>query len=217
MEVFANRREAGRRLAERLRDEPRIVAADRLVVLGIPRGGLPVGAEVANHLGAPLDVALVRSLRTPSNPELSFGSVDADGHVEIDRSTVERLGISEEQIEAEVAERRDSLAQRLELYRAAMEWVELAQATVVVVDDGIATGGTAARACRYARRAGAAEVIVATPVAPPGVEERLGDVVDDVVVLVTPPEFLAVAQVYEEYPTLDDPSAVAAARLAAHG
>ncbi len=217
MEVFANRREAGRRLAEQLRDESSVIAASRVVVLGIPRGGLPVGAEVANRLGVPLDVALVRSLRTPANPELGFGSVDAAGHVEIDEAMVERLGISQEQIDAEVADRRASLQQRLELYRAAIEPVDLSDACVVVVDDGIATGGTARKSCRYARRAGAAHVVMAAPVAPPDVHERLGDVVDDVVVLVTPPEFLAVAQVYEEYPTLDDASAVAAARLAAHG
>jgi putative phosphoribosyl transferase len=212
MQVFDNRAEAGRRLAIELEAHPAVVGAERLVVLAVPRGGLPVGAEVARALGAELDVVVARKLRTPNNPELGFGAVGADGHVEVDRATMERLGITEEQLEAEMADRREAVQRRLTLYRSVAAPVDLQGAVVVVVDDGIATGGTSRQACALARRGGAATVVLAVPVAPVDTAQRLADAADDVVVLSSPAEFLGVSQAYAEFEQLDDEAAVAALR-----
>lgn len=214
MHVFADRPDAGRQLAAGLAEVPAVAGADRLVVLAVPRGGLPVGAEVARAFDAPLDVAVVRKLRSPANPELGYGAIDAEGHVELDEPTVERLGITSEEIEAEIADRRELVRRRLELYRDVTDRVEMAGACVVVVDDGIATGGTARQACAFARRAGASRVVMAAPVGPADVEERLAGVADEVVVLVRPAELLSVSQAYEDFALLDDDTAVDAVRAA---
>lgn len=214
MEVFEDRQDAGRRLASVLAERPDVRAAERVVVLGIPRGGLPVGAEVARALGAAFDVVVVRKLRSPENPELGFGAVGAGGYVEIDRDTVDRLGIAREQVDAEVAQQRAAVQQRLDLYRAVAPPVELDGALVIVVDDGVATGGTARQACAFARRSRAARVVLAVPVAPRGTGNRLAADTDDVIVLSTPAEFMAVGQAYADFSQLTDTDAVAALRRA---
>lgn len=206
MKVFEDRRDAGRRLAAALVDDDLVATAQRVVVLAIPRGGLPVGAEVAQALGAEFDVVVVRKLRTPHNPELGFGAVGPDGHVEIDQDLVERLGLTDEQIESEVKDRQRAITRRLALYRSVIPSVDLAGALAVVVDDGIATGGTARQACALARRLGAARVVLAVPVAPRRASVELGDAADRVLVLSEPAEFLAVGQAYKDFSQLDDPT-----------
>ena len=210
--IFTDRIEAGRRLATALAEDPVVRDAGRVVVLAIPRGGLPVGAEVSRVLGAPLDVAVARRLRAPHDPEIGVGGVGADGHVEIDEATVERLGLTREEVDAEVAHRRARVARRLELYRRVVDPVDLDGAVVVVVDDGIASGGTARLACSLARRGGAAEVVLAVPVAPESAEHDLAEVADRILVLTTPAEFLAVSQAYQEFPQLDDDDVLAVLR-----
>jgi putative phosphoribosyl transferase len=159
---------------------------------------------VAHALGAAFDVVLVRKLRTPQDPELGFGAVGADGYVEIDENMVARLGLSQEEIQAEIEDRCQAIASRLDLFRSRLPAVDLRDATVIIVDDGIATGGTARQACHLARRAGAARVVVAVPVAPPHIAEEFTDVADRVLVLSEPAEFLAVGQAYKEFGQLDD-------------
>jgi len=210
MTVFEDRREAGRELAVAVREAGVVDDGHHVVVLAVPRGGLPVGAEVARAFGAAFDVVVVRKLRSPNNPELGFGAVGADGHVEIDTALTEELGLSEEQIRNEVEDRTRAVDRRLELYRAVAPAVDLQGATVIVVDDGIATGGSARQACLFARRGGAARVVLAVPVAPAGVAEEMRAVADAVVVLSSPAEFLAVDQAYRDFAQLDDAAAVAA-------
>ena len=210
MTVFEDRREAGRQLAAALREADVVGDGDRVVVLAIPRGGLPVGAEVARAFDAAFDVVVVRKLRSPNNPELGFGAVGADGHVEIDHALTQELGLSEEQIRNEVEDRSRAVDRRLELYRAVAPAVDLEGAAVIVVDDGIATGGSARQACLLARRGGAARVVLAVPVAPVGVAQEMEAVADAVVVLSSPAEFLAVDQAYRDFAQLDDDAAVAA-------
>lgn len=210
MTVFEDRHDAGWRLAEALRDHPALAGAERVVVLAIPRGGLPVGAEVARALHAAFDVVVVRRLESPHNPELGFGAVGADGHVEVDDELVEELGLTPEEVAAEIADRTAAVERRVELFRAVAPPVDLTGAVVVVVDDGIATGGSAREACLLARRSGAAEVVLAVPVAPVGVVSELDGVADAVVVLSTPAEFLAVDQAYKDFAQLDDDDALAA-------
>lgn len=214
MQVFEDRQDAGRQLARALAADSDVVTGGRVVVLGIPRGGLPVGAEVARALGAEFDVSVVRKLRAPHNPELGYGAVGPDGRVEIDHALVARLGLSDEQVEAEVADRRAAVERRLQLFRQVIPPADLSGATVVVVDDGIATGGTARQACAFARAAGARRVILAVPVAPPGAAEELADAADRVLVLSQPAEFLAVGQAYRDFTQLTDEAALAAVRAA---
>jgi putative phosphoribosyl transferase len=214
MQVFEDRRDAGRKLAATLAEHPRVTGAERLVVLGVPRGGLPVGAEVARTLGAAFDVVVVRKLRCPANPELGFGAVGAGGFVQIDDATVERLGITEDEVAAEIADRTEAVERRLAVYREVAPPVDLADAVVIVVDDGIANGGTARQACEYARRGGAEAVVLAVPVAPENTAERLAGVTDEVIVLSSPAEFIAVGQAYSDFSPLSDDDAVAALRHA---
>ena len=204
MKVFASRAEAGAQLAEALAAEPAVREASRLVVLAIPRGGLPVGVAVVDHLDAEFDVLVVRKLRAPHNPEMGYGAVGPDAHVELDEPLIERLGLSEEQVAREVEDRQAAVRQRLDMYRRVVPRVDLNGAVVVVVDDGIATGGTARQAVSLARRSGAQQVILAVPVAPKSVFDDLAAEVDEIIVLSTPAEFLSVGQAYHDYEQLDD-------------
>ena len=196
---FLDRVEAGELLADVLTGLVRPPA----IVLGIPRGGVVVAARVAGRLGAPLDVVVPRKVGAPGNPELAVGAV-ADGVSAIDEPAIRRLGLDMAAVRAEVARQTVEVARRTAAYRRGRPPLELAGRTAVLVDDGVATGWTCAAAASFTRRAGAARVVVAVPVGPPGLAERLSPVVDEVVVLVTPDPYLNVGQVYERFPQVDD-------------
>ncbi len=173
------------------------------LVLGIPRGGVVVAARVAARLGAPLDVVVPRKIGAPGNPELAVGAV-ADGVQAIDEPAVRRLGLDMAAVRAEAARQTVEVARRTAAYRQGLPPLALAGRTAVLVDDGVATGWTVAAAASYIRRAGANRVLVAVPVGPPGLAERLRPVADQAVVLVTPDPYLNVGQVYERFPQVDD-------------
>jgi putative phosphoribosyl transferase len=196
---FLDRVEAGERLADVLTG----LVHPPAIVLGIPRGGVVVAARVAARLGAPLDVVVPRKVGAPGNPELAVGAV-ADGVQAIDEPAIRRLGLDMAAVRAEVARQTAEVARRTAAYRQGLPPLELAGRTVVLVDDGVATGWTCAAAASCTRRAGAARVVVAVPVGPPGLAERLSPVVDEVAVLVTPDPYLNVGQVYERFPQVDD-------------
>jgi putative phosphoribosyl transferase len=196
---FLDRAEAGRLLAEVVTSHVK----PPVVVLGIPRGGVVVAAMVAERLGAPLDVVVPRKIGAPGNPELAVGAV-ADGVQAIDEPAVRRLGLDMAAVRAEAARQRTEVARRTAAYRRGRPPLDLADRTAVLVDDGVATGWTCAAAASYTRRAGAARVVVAVPVGPPGLADRLAPVVDQVVVLVTPDPYLNVGQVYERFGQVDD-------------
>jgi putative phosphoribosyl transferase len=158
---------------------------------------------VAGRLGAPLDVVVPRKVGAPGNPELAVGAV-ADGVSAIDEPAIRRLGLDMAAVRAEVARQTVEVARRTAAYRRGLPPLELAGRTAVLVDDGVATGWTCAAAASFTRRAGASQVVVAVPVGPPGLAERLASVVDEVVVLVTPDPYLNVGQVYERFPQIDD-------------
>ena len=196
---FLDRAEAGELLAE-------VVASlvrPPVLVLGIPRGGVVVAARVAARLGAPLDVVVPRKVGAPGNPELAVGAV-ADGVQAIDEPAVRRLGLDMAAVRAEAARQTVEVARRTAAYRRGLPPLELAGRTAVLVDDGVATGWTCAAAASHLRRAGATRVLLAVPVGPPGLAERLRPVVDQVVVLVTPDPYLNVGQVYERFPQVGD-------------
>ncbi len=197
---FANRAEAGRRLAAELE----YLRGRDLVVLGLPRGGVPVAREVARTLGAPLDIIVVRKLGVPFQPELGMGAVGEGGVRILNAEVVRMAGVSAKEL-AEVEEReRAELERRARIYRGDRAPVSLEGRTVVVVDDGIATGSTAEAACRVARARGAAYVVLAVPVAPPGWDRRLDGDIDDFVCVGTPEPFFGVGQFYADFSQTSD-------------
>lgn len=196
---FRDRREAGRLLADRLSG----LREGGVVVLGIPRGGVEVAAVVAERLGAPLDVVIPRKLGAPGNPELGVGAV-ADDVVVLDARLVEALGVDGRYIEEEIQRQRGEIDRRARLYRGERPPTEVSGRTVVIIDDGVATGGTAAAALRWARLRGAARVVLAVPVAPPEAVRHLVEECDEVVALATPSRFYAVGQWYEDFGQVDD-------------
>lgn len=195
MIIFRDRSDAGRRLAA-------AVAALDLhdpVVLGLPRGGLPVAAEVAERLDAPLDVVVVRKIGAPSNPEYALGAIGEDGVELLDDRAVASLGLDRARLQPTIEAEREELERRLVRYRGDRRGVDVAGRTVVLVDDGIATGSTAAAAAEVLRARGAATVVLAVPVGPPRSIERLQQVFDRVVALAAPESFLAVGSWYEDF------------------
>ncbi|WP_254537400.1 phosphoribosyltransferase [Halomarina litorea] len=199
--MFRDRTDAGERLAETLRE--RGVTAD--VVLAVPRGGLPVGRVVADALGRPLDVVVARKLGAPGNPELAIGAVGADGATWLNDDLLDRLGVGEGYVERE-RERQTAVArEKREAYQP--EPVDLAGKSVLIVDDGIATGATTIACVRAVEAAGARRVVVAVPVAPPESVALLRQVADDVVCVETPFVFGAVARFYDSFPQVSDDEA----------
>src|SRR6266851_1391345 len=183
--VFADRDDAGRRLAARLghlRGEPG-------VVLGLPRGGIPVAFQVARALGAPLDVIVVRKLGVPFRPELGMGAVGEGGVRVTSPEVIHAAGVSQNQLAAVQAREQAVVDARAACYRARRPREPLDGRVAVVVDDGIATGSTARAACQIARAAGAARVVLAVPVAPAGWQARIGADADELACVGTPRGF----------------------------
>lgn len=209
--IFRDRSEAGDALADALPG----FRGPRTVVLAIPRGGVPVAARVAARLGAPLDVLIVRKLGAPRQPEFAVGAIGEGGTRVVDARSLRLAGATGRALAAVEVREREELARRGALYRSGRERLSVAGARAVVVDDGVATGATASVACRIARDLGAAEVVLAVPVAPPGWELALGGVADALVAVATPPEFWAVGRWYEHFEQTRDDEVVGL--LARHG
>jgi predicted phosphoribosyltransferase len=198
---FADRSEAGRVLASKLSAH---VGRDDVIVLGLPRGGVPVAWEVACRLHAPLDVFVVSKLGTPWNRELAMGAVAERGVQVLDLSIVKALCLSDEDIQEVVAAARKELEYREELYRSGRPAAELAGKTVILVDDGIATGCSILAAIAAIRRRNAARVVVAVPVAPATGCAAIRMEADEVVSVSEPEMFLAVSQWYEDFTQISD-------------
>lgn len=203
--MFADRRQAGEQLApllSHLRNED-------IVVLGLPRGGVPVAEEVATALGAPLDVILVRKLGVPFQPELAMGAIGEGGVRVINDEVVGMTGVESADIDAVEHRERAELERRALRYRSDRERIGLAGRIAVIVDDGIATGSTARAACLVARAAGAERVVLAVPVAPPDWTNRLSGSADEYVCVQTPTPFFGVGQFYDRFTQTTDEEVIA--------
>jgi len=197
--MFRDREDAAEQLANSLSD----LKGEDVVVLGIPRGGVEVAAVVARRLGAALDVVIPRKVGAPGNPELGLGAVAEDVEV-LDERLIRVLAVKEDYLRSEIAAQQEEIARRSSAYRGDRPPVSLEGKVAVVVDDGVATGGTAAAALRWARARGARKVILAVPVAPAEAVHRLEREADEVRVLATPEPFYAVGQWYDTFPQVSD-------------
>jgi putative phosphoribosyl transferase len=206
--TFADREDAGGRLADRLE----FLRGQPVVVLGLPRGGVPVAAQVASRLGAPLDVIIVRKTGVPFQPELAMGAVGEDGIAVTSPDVVAMAGVTDQELAAVQAREGGEVTARAARYRAGRPRLDLAGKVAVVVDDGIATGATARAACKIARAHGAARVVLAVPVAPPGWQERVGVSADEFASVLEPPSFFAVGQFYEDFAQTTDEEVIACLR-----
>ena len=209
--LFIDRTDSGRRLANRLTH----LKGPDVVVVGLPRGGVPVAYEVAVALGAPLDVIVVRKLGVPFQPELGMGAVGEGGVRVINDEVVRMTGVSPQELAAAEARERGEVDRRASRFRGDRAPVSLAGRTVIIVDDGIATGSTARAACQVARAAGAARVVLAVPVAPPGWERSFAGEADELVALETPGDFFAIGQYYRDFSQTPDDQVTAYLDLAA--
>ncbi len=207
--MFKNREEAGRRLAERL---SRYRGQDT-VVLAIPRGGVVVGFEVAKALGASLDIIVPRKIGAPHNPELAIGAVAQDGSMMLDTELVAYLGVSAGYVREEAERQIREIGRRMELYRGKKPYPKLEGRTVIIVDDGIATGATMRAAVASVRKQRPAKLIVAIPVGPPDRVDSLRGEVDEVVCLSTPESFLAVGEFYQDFSQTEDETVIRLLRI----
>ena len=207
-ERFSDRRAAGRALAARLER----LELEAPVVIALPRGGVPVAHEVAQALGAPLDIALVRKLGAPGQPELGVGALGEDGTMILDRVGIASLGISRDQIQGVVEHEAAELARRRRLYRGDRPPVDVDGRTVVLIDDGIATGVTAIAAARMLGERGATRTITAVPVCPASALGHLRDELGELICLQCPPRFGGVGAWYDDFTQTSDAEVVALLR-----
>jgi putative phosphoribosyl transferase len=199
--AFQDRADAGRQLAESLRE---YAGRPGLIVLGLPRGGVPVAFEVARALDAPLDVFVVRKLGLPMHPEIAMGAIASGGVRVLDRETLQHFGVSEEELAAVTAAEQQELERRERQYRDGRPFPDVRDKTVILIDDGLATGATMAAAASALRAQGPAKLIVAVPVSSPETCDAFRGLVDDIVCAMTPEPFYAVGLWYEDFSQTTD-------------
>lgn len=201
MTLFSDRQDAGRKLAERLADYE---GREDTLILALPRGGLPVALEVAKKLRAELDILIVRKLGVPGHEELAMGAIASGGVRYLNEHLVASLGIPEHRIERTTADEQAELKRRERLYRGDRPPVEVRGRTVILIDDGLATGATVRAGIAALKELEPARLIVAVPTAPKETCESLKNDVDEVICLATPAPFMAVGQSYRHFPQTSD-------------
>ncbi len=206
MRRFVNRRDAGKRLAAKLRAYHK--RAD-VLVLGIPRGGIVVAAEIARALDAPLDVFIARKIGAPCNEELAIGALAQDGAVFLDDALIDELHLSDRQVQDARAAQQKEIERRLKLYRGARPPLNVQNKIVIVADDGVATGATTIAALRALRQRQPTRLILAIPVAPRQVAPLLRAECDELIILDTPEPFNAVGYFYEDFEQVTDNEVIA--------
>ncbi len=199
IKFFRDRKEAGIKLAEKL---SRYKAMENILVLALPRGGVPVAFEGAKSLGAPLDVFITRKLRSPNNPELALGALAENEEIFLNEGLLDYY--SEEYLREEISYQKEEIKRRQILYRDGRELPSLIGKTAILIDDGIATGATIMATIHALRASSVKKLIVAVPVAPPEIIGELSRLADDLVVLYTPSHFIAVGVYYLDFRQVSD-------------
>lgn len=199
--MFLDRADGGQRLAKRL---GQYANRDDVVVLGIPRGGVPVAFEVAQALKAPLDIMLVRKLGTPGQAELAMGAIASGGVRILNQEVIRELGISDEQLEAVTAAQKVELERRERLFRGTRAPISIQGKVVILIDDGIATGSSMLAAIDALRALQPAKIVVATPVAPANMPNRMKDRADEFICAQMPEWFFAIGEFYQNFPQTED-------------
>ena len=203
--MFKNRGEAGRKLAEEiLRNEDIKKLREGKVILAIPRGGVVVGKELAQALNCPLDVLITRKIGAPGNPELGIGAVGPGGIRIIDWDLAGRVGADKNYLESKIENLKFEIGEREKKFRVGKKPLEIKDKTVILTDDGIATGATIEAAIAWLKSQKAKKIILAVPVAPPEVIKKLKPLVDELICLDQPEFFAAVGQFYQEFEQISD-------------
>ena len=205
---FRDRHEAGERLADALEESAVLDPAVRPLILGVPRGGIPVAAIISDRLGADLDVLVAHKLGAPGNPEFAIGAVAEDGTRILDTDLVERYGIGDDYVERETRDQQVEIERRARSLRSGRSPIPVTGRVCVVVDDGVATGATLEVSLRLVVSAGADRVIAAVPVGPPATISRLERTVDAVICPVQPAAFFAVGAWYEDFRQVSDETVI---------
>ncbi len=199
--VFKDRIDAGKLLAQQLleyKDKPEVI------VLGLPRGGVVTAFEIAKILDVPLDIVVPRKIGAPFNPELAVAAIAEDGSIIINDQLMNNLGLQLDDLQDLITTEKQEAARRMKLYRRGRPPLELAGKTVILVDDGIATGATMRAAISSVRSRGVKSIVVAVPVAPPDAIEEIRSEVEDLVCLFMTENFLGIGDFYDEFPQTED-------------
>ena len=199
--IFRNRQEAGRKLASRL---AKYAKREDVIVLGVPRGGVPVAFEVATALNLPLDIFVLRKLGVPWHEELAFGAIGSGGGRVLNESVVEEFGISDVEIALVTRAEREELERRERLYRGSRPPLDVHGRTIILVDDGIATGSSIRAAIQALRQMKPTAIVVATPVAPQESCNRLQHEADELVCVEMPEPFYAIGEFYDDFSQVSD-------------
>ena len=199
--MFADRRDAGVQLISRLKEYK---DQQGVIVLALPRGGVATGYEIARSLNMPLDIVIVRKIGFPGQPELGIGAVSETGTVVLNTSIISTYGVPKEYIEREVSRQKEEISRRVKLYRKGKRLPSLEGKTVILVDDGAATGATMKSAITTLKEENLKKLIVALPVAPPGVVKELEQMVDLFICIETPFDFMAVGSYYHDFTQVSD-------------
>lgn len=198
--MFKNRKEAGEKLAAELM---KYLRRRNTIVLALPRGGIPIGYEISQKLHIPLDVIITRKIGAPGNPELAIGALAENGEVVLSDTTLTAYGVNRNYIKQKVDQEKAEIQRRIELYRAGRPLPKLEGKTVILVDDGIATGATLHIAIQAIEKEKPKKIVVAMPVAPPAAKQAFGKLVGEFVCLEFPLDFSAVGQFYEDFTAPD--------------
>ena len=196
--IFRDRFEAGELLADRLKD---FIDKDSVVV-ALPRGGVPIAKAIANRYSIPMDIYFVKKIPSPYNQEAAIGAISEDGYIFVDERAKVMLNVADEYIQEIANKKKEEIREKREIYQK--EKIDLKDKNVFLVDDGIATGASMLVAAKSIKEKGAKKVYIASPVAPKEVVSKLKEVADEVILLQTPADFMAVGQYYQDFHQLDD-------------
>lgn len=199
--MFHDRKDAGVQLAERLKHYK---DAKEAVVLALPRGGAVTAYEIASALNIPLDVLIVRKIGFPGEPELAIGAVSETGVVVLNKEIISAYGVSEEYIRDEISKQKEEILRRVKVYRGGRKIGELKNKTIILVDDGVATGATMKAAIATLRKEKIKKLVVALPVAPPETAEELKKIADEFICVETPFHFTAIGAHYRDFTQVSD-------------